>query len=458
MFATTEAMPGPESLRAEVAFQWSGTLVNLLDRRDEARAMLRRTLARLTEPGPRQRVIGAMLSDRLVAVADVAAYVVEEELSPGTAFAFALDAMLRGRTTEALDRIDASLAIESAWVSELRPLSVLLRMVRVLALTTAGRPLEAEAFLAGLYDDAVRLHAEYPRGAWCLARGMVGAFRGVMAAAADALLEADAVLHTMDPNLLRPTNAYLAMAYAATRSHVAAADAALAAAQQHSRVLDHAFGSEVERAVAWVDAARGDATAAQKHAFAAAAVNRAASAFVLEAVALHDVARFGDAASVSSRLADLAAECDGTLVAMLAEHARALASGDARALLEVAKRFATAGFVLFAAEAAHVASHALRHEGRRGSAHSAADTARELAAMCGPVTTPALAFGEQPELTPREREVAALAAQRKSSRAIAEQLGITTRTVDNLLGRVYIKLGVSGRDELVDGFDARVAW
>jgi DNA-binding CsgD family transcriptional regulator len=37
-----------------------------------------------------------------------------------------------------------------------------------------------------------------------------------------------------------------------------------------------------------------------------------------------------------------------------------------------------------------------------------------------------------------------------ASREIAERLRITTRTVDNLLGRVYAKLGVSGREELAE--------
>ena len=41
-----------------------------------------------------------------------------------------------------------------------------------------------------------------------------------------------------------------------------------------------------------------------------------------------------------------------------------------------------------------------------------------------------------------------LAADDLSSREIATRLGITTRTVDNLLGRVYTKLGVSGRKDL----------
>ena len=53
-------------------------------------------------------------------------------------------------------------------------------------------------------------------------------------------------------------------------------------------------------------------------------------------------------------------------------------------------------------------------------------------------------------LTDREREIAQLAARGLTSRAIAEQLVVSTRTVENHLQRVYMKLGVSGRSELAD--------
>ena len=51
-------------------------------------------------------------------------------------------------------------------------------------------------------------------------------------------------------------------------------------------------------------------------------------------------------------------------------------------------------------------------------------------------------------LTPREREVALLAAGRASSRDIAVRLGLSVRTVDNYLSRTYTKLGISSRAEL----------
>ena len=58
-----------------------------------------------------------------------------------------------------------------------------------------------------------------------------------------------------------------------------------------------------------------------------------------------------------------------------------------------------------------------------------------------------VAAGVEP-LTAREREVALLAAGGRSSREIAEHLGLSTRTVDTHLARVYRKLGITGRSDL----------
>lgn len=54
------------------------------------------------------------------------------------------------------------------------------------------------------------------------------------------------------------------------------------------------------------------------------------------------------------------------------------------------------------------------------------------------------------QLTPREREIAGLAAGGLSSRAIAERLTLSVRTVDSHLSRVFAKLGVRSRRELRD--------
>ncbi|WP_167049935.1 helix-turn-helix transcriptional regulator [Microbacterium halimionae] len=51
-------------------------------------------------------------------------------------------------------------------------------------------------------------------------------------------------------------------------------------------------------------------------------------------------------------------------------------------------------------------------------------------------------------LSRRELEIAHLAARRIRSRHIAEQLGVSVRTVENRLGNIYRKLEVNGREEL----------
>lgn len=55
---------------------------------------------------------------------------------------------------------------------------------------------------------------------------------------------------------------------------------------------------------------------------------------------------------------------------------------------------------------------------------------------------------ERVKLTTREREIAILATEGLSDRAIAEKLHLSTRTVEGHLYRCYSKLGVAGRDDL----------
>src|SRR6478672_11190 len=59
-----------------------------------------------------------------------------------------------------------------------------------------------------------------------------------------------------------------------------------------------------------------------------------------------------------------------------------------------------------------------------------------------------LATPEAADLTPREREIALLAAAGSSSREIADRLVVSVRTVDNHLHNAYRKLGVTRRQDL----------
>jgi DNA-binding NarL/FixJ family response regulator len=69
--------------------------------------------------------------------------------------------------------------------------------------------------------------------------------------------------------------------------------------------------------------------------------------------------------------------------------------------------------------------------------------------------TPALIGPTAPELTPRQREIAYLAASGLTNRDIADRLVVSMRTVANTLGAVYDKTGVNDRGDLARILDDR---
>ncbi|SES04503.1 DNA-binding response regulator, NarL/FixJ family, contains REC and HTH domains [Lentzea albida] len=163
-----------------------------------------------------------------------------------------------------------------------------------------------------------------------------------------------------------------------------------------------------------------------------AAEARAHSEFAAEALLLHEAVRLGRAAEVVERLHELASTITGLLVPVFAAHAEALVRNDSAGLEAVAARFEEAGFMLLAAEAA-------AESGNRA-------LAGRLIALCEGASTPALAT--LTPLTPREREVAVLAARGLTNKEIASSLVISVRTVDNHLSNTYSKLGITTRGEL----------
>ncbi len=108
---------------------------------------------------------------------------------------------------------------------------------------------------------------------------------------------------------------------------------------------------------------------------------------------------------------------------------------------------------------------ALRVAGRRKQAHDPLRRGAELAAECGSrilrqrAMDGLAALGERPRqlmfsgqesLTASERRVAQLAVAGRTNRDIAQELFVTPKTVENQLGRAYIKLGITGRRQLAD--------
>ncbi|MFZ4519951.1 MAG: helix-turn-helix transcriptional regulator [Microthrixaceae bacterium] len=205
------------------------------------------------------------------------------------------------------------------------------------------------------------------------------------------------------------------------------------------------FEPERLRAGARREYARGRTSAAVDRARAAAGLAARRGQLVFEVLALHDLAEYGCAADVADRLAELAPT--SALAAAAAARAAALGRADPEGVLSAAAAFSECGFPLDAVVAAREAERLARADGRPGLALSAAAAAGEYGASCEALPTATSdPVGEL--LTPREREVATLAAEGRRDAEIAEELFLSVRTVQTHLARVYGKLGISGRKEL----------
>lgn len=335
-----------------------------------------------------------------------------------------------------------------------------LRATRYAGHFFAGRLGEAEATMAAVHREAVEADATAFVGAFGFHLGHVRRVQGRLAEAEATLREAAARLRELD--LFQHLPACLAeLAHcAALRGDVPAAERLLAEAEACG-VRFRPADAQIALAGAWTAAARGERSSAQDLALRAAAEARAAGQLVNEAIALHDVVRLGRRGGLAERLGAIAGRVDGDLVPLLARHAAAVAAGRGDDLDAVAAGFERLGSPLLAAEASAAAAAAHRAAGRPGSALAAAGRSRQLAGRCGEVATPALARADADHgLTPREEEVAALAARGLTSPEIAARLVISVRTVDNHLSRAYAKLGITGRHHLPEilaapGSDAR---
>jgi DNA-binding CsgD family transcriptional regulator len=123
----------------------------------------------------------------------------------------------------------------------------------------------------------------------------------------------------------------------------------------------------------------------------------------------------------------------------------------------VAARYLGLGADLAAAETAAQAARLHATAGRDAAARRATSAAMAALERCEGASTPVTALlGEPPGLTERQREIAALAVQGMPSKAIARHLVLSVRTVDNCLGQVYRKLGISRRSELAPALGIQV--
>ena len=457
--------PAQGAERARWASIQAGNLYWGLERTAEAEEVLQQ--AALAEEGGEEAV--AMLAwillfdGRLLEAVAVAGRVLDRPQAPAQALVWAATAAVPalgslGRLSEALAVADRGLAEAGAHPQDLPWGETQLNLVRCQVLLGAGRLAEASAIAEAGYQAAVADGSSERTGGWAGFRGLVAKAEGRVATAEAWLREAVALLDEQDPyRFMRWCLAELASVAALAGDQEAAAswlDRADARAGEANRYFD----PWVELDKAWVAAAAGELTRAIDLATQAADMARASKQYTLEAAALHDVARLGAPAGVRRRLEELAGLLEGRLAALLASSAVALAADDGAALDRVGAAFQDLGALLLAAEAKAAAARAHRAAGRDASANASQERAAALAAACQDARTPGLGPAMPLSvLTPREREVAMLAAAQASSREIATRLQLSVRTVDNHLGRVYAKLGVSSRAQLATLLEVRAS-
>ena len=208
-----------------------------------------------------------------------------------------------------------------------------------------------------------------------------------------------------------------------------------------------AFDTQVVMARAWLAAVTGDGRTGAAM-LREAAQERADRGEIRDALMLGDEALvFGDATAAPWLLSQLD-DVDTPVCRARRARAEAAVSGDPADILAAAEAFDACGFVHSAALLCAEAAARLRADGDPRAAAAAEARGRGFAERSPGLVVPGLEGAAAVTLTPREREIAGLAAGGRTSKEIAEGLVLSVRTVDNHLANVYTKLGVSSRTEL----------
>lgn len=316
----------------------------------------------------------------------------------------------------------------------------------------AGRVEQARAGALGELGDAAHAETDRPMAATWLAiiHGLDGHF-----GEADRWIErALAAYQRDDPFRLGSQAIGIGVLHRAQSGRLRPGDAAALDRAQDDAGDETRLRIWVDRARSWMLSATDPDLGAS---LAAEAGNRAIERDHVGwgAMTLHDLVRRGDPAGALTGLVRAAGSSSGAhLVDAMRDHAEAALAADPAALDEVGRRFSTMGASLLGAEAHAAAAELRARAGDEAGGRRSAFLAWRLLPV-GAARTPPVR-GLLPSLTEREADIAERAGDGASSRAIADELFLSVRTVDNHLHRVYRKLGLSGRAELRSLLDGDV--
>jgi DNA-binding CsgD family transcriptional regulator len=329
----------------------------------------------------------------------------------------------------------ADTGLRAADLGHSGPLQLVVGWGEVMALTAAGDFSAAEQVwkrFAAMPAGAVAVHAVVNA-----TLGLVDLTRGALPSACAAFQNSLSAMSRGSPFSWLMLVAALSAQAEGARANNEAAAAALRLSEEAYGPQTAVFLPELELARAWERACVGQTSAAQTHAVRAAQIAQQSGMYAVEMRALHTAVRFDDC-SQSERLAELATTLNTPLLDAAAD------------------RFADMGAVALAADAAAQAAREHAHTGQRGKAVKSSTRAHEFARQGG-IRTPAVDAAALPlPITAREREIANLIAAGLSNRQIADRLVVSVRTVEGHVYRIFAKLGIDDRDQLIQLL--RLAW
>lgn len=162
------------------------------------------------------------------------------------------------------------------------------------------------------------------------------------------------------------------------------------------------------------------------------------------------VLRSGDT-GIAPALAASSSAVEGLEAQLLAAFAHAVSAADPAALIAISDEASASGFSLLAFEAAQQAAACLEHSPDRWRVTAVQRRLHHLMADTG-ISAQLVAFKSEggPVLTTREMEILELVAAGSSNADVADALSLSPRTVEGHLSRIFAKLGVSRRGELLD--------
>jgi len=452
---------GTNQERVQVAVTRAFNLYWALDLPTQAKAVLRHAEQVLTDPGARGEVAavlaglllyGGNISQALQALEPVLGDPDADTRSTLQALIVAIPALFHaGRCDQAITAAHRAFEAEDRVGEEVVPwghLQIAANLAN--AYLAAGRVNDTDTLATDNYKQAIEHTGPYPaaKALWACSRGQIARARGQVRTALRWQREAATAANAEIPLPFMPQILGELAHAAALAGDLPAAHAALAEAEQYTADGARLFQLWAALARPWEAATRGERSTAVTLAMELADEAQSRGQVTFQLHALHDAARLGAAGRVSTGLREAAARVEGPLAPLYASHAAALDAQDGPALNQIASGFAALGFNLLAAETAAEAARALQTEGRRTAAVAAATKATTLTAQCEGARTPALELLQPRDLTPRELEIATMAARGLSSKAIAERLVVSIRTVDNTLHQVYGKLAVNNRADL----------